>query len=118
LLLQLLLVIHRLFLHRRLNNGLVLAEGSLPAQDYAAMLGEGLLDLTGFARPFIANPDFLTRLREGLPMSKTDPETVYSPGPEGYTDYPFWDAADPDGSVVGADAPEDEHVMLKAQAVA
>lgn len=98
--------------------GLVLAEGSLPAEDYVRMLQDGRLDLTGFGRPFIANPDFLKRLREGFPLSRTDPHTVYYGGPAGYTDYPFWDAGDPAGSVVGADAAEDSHVMLKAQAVA
>jgi N-ethylmaleimide reductase len=98
--------------------GVVLAEGSLPADVYAQMLQEGLFDLTGFARPFIANPDFLIRLREGNALSKTDPETVYSAGAAGYTDYPFWNPDDPEGSVVGADAPEDQHVMLKHEASA
>jgi len=96
--------------------GVVLAEGSLPGDVYAQMLQDGLFDLTGFARPFIANPDFLIRLREGHALSKTDPETVYSAGPAGYTDYPFWNPDDPEGSVVGADAPEDQHVMLKHEA--
>ncbi len=98
---------------RKRFEGLVLAEGSLPPDAYARMIGEGLLDFTGFARPFIANPDYLTRLRAGLPLSNTDPETVYSPGPAGYTDYPFWNPDDPAGSVVHADAAEDKHVMLK-----
>jgi len=96
--------------------GVVLAEGSLPAADYARMIEEGALDITGFARPFIANPDYVRRLREGLPLSRTDPETIYSLGEAGYNDYPAWNDADPQGSVVGLDQPEDKHVMLKAEA--
>jgi len=96
--------------------GLMLAEGSLPALDYARMITDGALDLTGFARPFIANPDYVRRLREGLPLSHTDPETIYSLGPQGYNDYPAWNDEDPEGSVVGLDKPEDKHVMLQAEA--
>ena len=41
-----------------------------------------------FARHFIANPDLVERLRQGLPLARFDRKTLYSPGPEGYSDYP------------------------------
>lgn len=44
-------------------------------------------DLIAFARPFIANPDLVRRLREGLPLAAPDPDTFYTPGEKGYTDY-------------------------------
>jgi N-ethylmaleimide reductase len=48
--------------------------------------------LVAMARPFIANPDLVDRLRLGLPLSEPDRATFYSPGPnglaDGYTDYP------------------------------
>ena len=48
--------------------------------------------LVAMARPFIANPDLVERLRRGLPLAEPNPATFYAPGPkgfaDGYTDYP------------------------------
>ena len=40
-----------------------------------------------FARHFIANPDPVRRLREGLPLARFDRKTLYTPGEAGYLDY-------------------------------
>ncbi|WP_043693722.1 alkene reductase [Luteibacter sp. 9133] len=48
----------------------------------------GHADLVAFGRPFIANPDLVDRLREGHPLAKPNPKTLYGGGAEGYTDYP------------------------------
>lgn len=45
-------------------------------------------DLIAFARPFIANPDLVARMRSGSPLNAPDAETFYTPGAKGYTDYP------------------------------
>ncbi|WP_067732576.1 alkene reductase [Novosphingobium naphthalenivorans] len=45
-------------------------------------------DAVSFGRPFIANPDLVLRFRKGLPLAEFDPNTLYSPGPEGYVTYP------------------------------
>jgi N-ethylmaleimide reductase len=54
--------------------------------------------LVAMARPFIANPDLVERLRLGLPLAAPDPATFYAPGPtglaDGYTDYPLAATAD------------------------
>ena len=48
--------------------------------------------LVAMARPFIANPDLVERLRLDLPLAEPDRATFYAPGPkgfaDGYTDYP------------------------------
>ncbi|KAI9739299.1 MAG: hypothetical protein M1834_007512 [Cirrosporium novae-zelandiae] len=45
-----------------------------------------------FGRFFIANPDLVFRLREGLALTQYNRETFYKvESPEGYTDYPFSD---------------------------
>ncbi len=67
---------------------MVLADGSLTLDRYQQMLAAGQVDLIGFGRAFIANPDLVTRLELGLPLSTSDQDTIYSPGPRGYTDYP------------------------------
>jgi len=45
-------------------------------------------DLVAFGRPYIANPDLVHRLREGLPLATGDKTTWYGGGAKGYTDYP------------------------------
>ncbi|MBC7866794.1 MAG: alkene reductase, partial [Gloeobacteraceae cyanobacterium ES-bin-316] len=52
-------------------------------------LHNGFADLVGFARLFLANPDFDKRLENGSLLNVIDPSTFYSPGAKGYTDYPF-----------------------------
>jgi N-ethylmaleimide reductase len=53
-----------------------------------AALREGRADLVAFGRPFLANPDLVTRLERGLQLNAPDFGTFYTPGPKGYTDYP------------------------------
>jgi N-ethylmaleimide reductase len=52
-----------------------------------ADLAAGLGDLVAFGRPFISNPDLVTRLRTGAALRPADPATFYTPGAKGYTDY-------------------------------
>jgi 2,4-dienoyl-CoA reductase-like NADH-dependent reductase (Old Yellow Enzyme family) len=51
-------------------------------------VASGLADAIAFGRPFIGNPDLVERIRAGAEWSVDNPQTWYSPGPEGYTDYP------------------------------
>ncbi|MBY4632373.1 alkene reductase [Rhizobium croatiense] len=51
-------------------------------------LEHGLADLFAFGRPFIANPDFVERLKVGAPLANLDMSTLYGGGTAGYTDYP------------------------------
>lgn len=50
-------------------------------------------DLVAFGRPFIANPDLVARMQQDAPLNEPDPSTFYTPGPEGYTDYPVLEEA-------------------------
>jgi N-ethylmaleimide reductase len=59
-----------------------------------ADLASGLADAISFGRPFISNPDLVERLRSGAELTPDNYRTWYSPGPEGYTDYPFLEKAD------------------------
>jgi N-ethylmaleimide reductase len=51
-------------------------------------LREGKGDLVAFGRPFLANPDLVSRLEKGITLNAPDFPTFYTPGPKGYTDYP------------------------------
>lgn len=46
-------------------------------------------DAISFGKLFISNPDLVSKFRNNLPLNEYNPKTFYSPGPEGYTDYPF-----------------------------
>lgn len=64
-----------------LNDGF---DGVSAAQAVAAGQGAAV----SFARGFIANPDLVRRLREGLPLARFDRKTLYTAGAAGYCDYP------------------------------
>jgi 2,4-dienoyl-CoA reductase-like NADH-dependent reductase (Old Yellow Enzyme family) len=53
-----------------------------------AALAAGEADAVAFGKAFISNPDLPRRLRQGAPLNEWNADTFYSPGPEGYTDYP------------------------------
>ena len=59
-------------------------DGTRAATDLSANKG----DLVAFGKPILANPDFVQRLRKGIPLAQPDPATFYTPGEKGYTDYP------------------------------
>jgi N-ethylmaleimide reductase len=65
-----------------------IASGGFDRPKAEAVLAEGKADLVAFGRPFLANPDFVTRLEKNLPLNAPDFGTFYTPGPKGYTDYP------------------------------
>jgi len=67
-----------------LNEGLTLEL----AQGYVA---DRVAEAVSFARYFIANPDLVRRLRERRELAAFDRGTLYTPGPQGYIDYPTLD---------------------------
>ncbi len=65
-----------------LNDSITLERGN-------AMVDSGEAAAVSFARHFLGNPDLVRRLREGYDLQHFDRKTLYTPGPVGYTDYPF-----------------------------
>jgi N-ethylmaleimide reductase len=55
-------------------------------------IGQGQLDAVAFGTGFLANPDLPARIKANAPLNQPNPATFYSPGPEGYTDYPALNA--------------------------
>ena len=45
-------------------------------------------DLVAFGRPFLANPDLVSRFESGAELAQPNMDLLYTPGAEGYTDYP------------------------------
>ncbi|MFE6924840.1 alkene reductase [Nocardia sp. NPDC057663] len=50
-------------------------------------------DLISLGRPFLANPDLVTRLRDGAPINQFRDEYFYGGDATGYTDYPVLEPA-------------------------
>lgn len=69
--------------------GVLIANMGYDAAEAAAAIAAGTIDAVAFGTAFLANPDLPERLRRGAPLNPVDPATFYSPGPAGYTDYPF-----------------------------
>jgi N-ethylmaleimide reductase len=73
---------------RQVYSGTFILNGGLDLDGATAALREERANAVALATPFIANPDLVTRLTEGIPLATPDPATFYTPGPEGYCDYP------------------------------
>jgi N-ethylmaleimide reductase len=69
--------------------GSLIANMGYSGEEANAAIGSGAIDAVAFGNAFLANPDLPERLRRGAPLHAPDPATFYSPGPAGYTDYPF-----------------------------
>ncbi|MFA7287728.1 MAG: alkene reductase [Melioribacteraceae bacterium] len=67
--------------------GTVILAGGYNSDKAEKDLDEDKGDLVAFGRPFISNPDLVTKLKNGTELTKPDSSTFYSPGAEGYTDY-------------------------------
>jgi len=69
-------------------NGPVILAGGFDRERAEAALAARQGDLIAFARPFLANPDLVARLKSDAALNEPDPATFYTPGEKGYLDYP------------------------------
>jgi 2,4-dienoyl-CoA reductase-like NADH-dependent reductase (Old Yellow Enzyme family) len=56
------------------------------------VIQDGEADAVAFGQLFIANPDLPARFASNAPLNMPDPNTFFTPGPHGYTDYPALNA--------------------------
>jgi N-ethylmaleimide reductase len=73
---------------REAFRGLFILAGGFDRASAETALSAGQADLIAFARPFLANPDLVERMRTNAALNTADMATFYTPGPTGYTDYP------------------------------
>lgn len=72
------------------KNTLIYCNGLTP-ETAEEELQNGIADLVAFGRSFLANPDFMRRMEKNAPLNEVDYMTLYTPGEQGYTDYPEMD---------------------------
>ena len=73
--------------------GVYIVNEKLTGEQAQALLDAGEADAVSFGKDFISNPDLVERLRTGAPLTPWNLATFYTPGPEGYTDYPTLETA-------------------------
>ena len=69
-------------------NGTIIISGGYDQAQAEQDLKAGLGELVAFGRPFIANPDLVERMQQDAEIAQPNQNTFYTPGKEGYTDYP------------------------------
>jgi len=76
---------------RKIFKRTLILSGGYDAERAERDLVKRKCDLIAVGRPFLANPDLLTRWKTGATLNAPDMDTFYTPGPKGYTDYPALD---------------------------
>ena len=61
--------------------------GSFDQASGQQAVNDGLVDLIGIGRAFLANPDLVQRYQKGQSLNAPDMATFFTPGANGYTDY-------------------------------
>ncbi|MEG3152879.1 alkene reductase [Sphingomonas sp. ZT3P38] len=74
---------------RQLYAGSIIANGGFDRARADIALASGDADAIAFGASYLANPDLVERLRDGIPLAPVPPkESWYGGGAEGYIDYP------------------------------
>ena len=78
-------------------SGRVMGNCGYERDDAEQRIADGHADLIAFGRPFISNPDLVERFTNDWEFNERgSQETWYSPGKEGYTDFPTYAEAKAD----------------------
>jgi N-ethylmaleimide reductase len=73
---------------RGLSHCALILSGGYELKRAESDIGVGHADLIAVGRPILANPDLLALWKTGAALTAPDPNTLHTPGPKGYTDYP------------------------------
>lgn len=75
---------------REAYQGVLIYAGRYDACKAEKAIKDGLADMIGFGRPFVANPDLPARLQSGYPLAAHNPDTLFGGDAKGLTDYPIY----------------------------
>ena len=73
---------------RSVFKGALILSGGYDAARAESDLAAGKCDLIAVGKLFLANPDLPARWKSGAAVNAPDMKTFYTPGPQGYVDYP------------------------------
>lgn len=69
-------------------DGTIITSGGLDKTSAEEQLEKGIGHIAAFGRPYISNPDLVERMQTNKELSTPNFDLFYTPGEEGYTDYP------------------------------
>jgi N-ethylmaleimide reductase len=75
---------------RTIFKGAIISAGGFLPDTAEEIIDKGDADMVAFGRYFIANPDLVNRIQNGLPLNDYDRNTFYGGDEKGYIDYPFY----------------------------
>jgi N-ethylmaleimide reductase len=75
-------------LFRHVFDGPLISAGAHTPESASTAIEEGHADAIAFGRMFLANPDFIERIRKHAGLNIADRATFYGGAAHGYTDYP------------------------------
>lgn len=78
---------------RQAYQGVLIYAGRYDSDKGAMAIDDGVADMIGFGRPFVANPDLPSRIQHGYPLAMHDPNTLFGGAEVGLTDYPDYSAS-------------------------
>ncbi|MGC1472586.1 MAG: alkene reductase [Psychroserpens sp.] len=67
--------------------GTIITGGEIDSAQKAQQVIDNGFDLAYVGRAFIANPDLIDKFKNGTSLKEPNPDTFYTAGAEGYTDY-------------------------------
>lgn len=77
---------------REAYQGILIYAGRYDENKAEQAIQDGLADMIGFGRPFVANPDLPNRIKQGYPLAEHNPDTLFGGAEVGLTDYPEYSA--------------------------
>jgi len=80
----------RLELRDKFTNTIIVA-GSYTQERANEILNKGYADLVAFGRPFVSNPDLVSRLKHNRKLAALDGATLFGGNEHGYIDYPAFE---------------------------
>ncbi|MGC9404264.1 alkene reductase [Vibrio genomosp. F10] len=73
---------------REIFTNTIIVAGSYNQERAEEVLNKGYADLVAFGRPFVSNPDLVSRLEHGHELADLDNTTLFGGNAHGYIDYP------------------------------
>ncbi|TLP79183.1 alkene reductase [Maribacter sp. ACAM166] len=73
---------------RPLYKGTLMINASFDQESGNKVIESGDADLVAYGKLYISNPDLVERFEHGYDIAEWDNDTFYTPGKEGYLDYP------------------------------
>lgn len=77
---------------REIFTNTIIVAGSYTQERADEVLTKGYADLVAFGRPFVSNPDLVSRLKNDYALAALDGATLFGGNEHGYIDYPTFSA--------------------------